>query len=92
MTSRLIDENGNDISAYDVRGELCIKGPTIMMGYSKRSNEGVIDKDGYLMTGDICYCDGKTKKWYIVDRKKVRDFYFHLIYYSTNELKGFDQG
>jgi acyl-CoA synthetase (AMP-forming)/AMP-acid ligase II len=27
-------------------------------------------KNGWLRTGDIAYCDGKSKKWYIVDRKK----------------------
>ncbi|KAF2029185.1 acetyl-CoA synthetase-like protein [Setomelanomma holmii] len=47
---KLVDEEGKDITAYDVRGEVCVH--------------------GYLRTGDILYCDGKTKLWYIVDRKK----------------------
>lgn len=28
--------------------------------------------NGWFHTGDIAYCDANTKKWYIVDRKKVR--------------------
>jgi long-subunit acyl-CoA synthetase (AMP-forming) len=58
---------------FDVRGELCIKGPTVMLGYlgdAKSTNE-TIDTEGWLRTGDICYCDAQTKKWYIVDRIKV---------------------
>ena len=37
-----------------------------------KANADSWDSDGYFKTGDIMYCDGETKKWYIVDRKKVR--------------------
>ena len=30
-----------------------------------------LPSDGYFHTGDIAYCDRKSKLWYIVDRKKV---------------------
>ena len=69
---KLIDGEGNDVSAYDVRGEMCIRGPTITSGYfeNPKANAESFDSDGYYKSGDIMYCDKKSKKWYIVDRKK----------------------
>lgn len=79
-TLRIIDDNGNDITAFDTRGELCIRGPTITSGYfeNPKANAESFDSEGFFKTGDIVYRDSKTEKWYIVDRKremiKVRGF------------------
>lgn len=69
---RLIDDNGNDITGYDVEGEICCRGPTVIPGYhnNPEANKASFDKDGFFRTGDIGYCDSKTKLFYIVDRKK----------------------
>ncbi len=52
-------------------GEICIKGPQVMKGYWQRPDETakVLDKDGWLHTGDIGIMDpqGFVR---IVDRKK----------------------
>jgi acyl-CoA synthetase (AMP-forming)/AMP-acid ligase II len=71
-THRLIDENDTDISAHNVRGEMCIRGPTIVRGYFENpaANAAAFDADGFYKTGDIMYCDAESGKWYIVDRKK----------------------
>lgn len=71
---RLIDDNGKDITDFDVRGELCVRGPTVIQGYfsNPKANADSYTRDGWFKTGDILYCDRKTKLWYIVDRKKVR--------------------
>ncbi|KAI9812709.1 MAG: hypothetical protein M1827_004465 [Pycnora praestabilis] len=72
LEAKLIDDNGNDVSAYDIRGELCLRGPTVITGYfeNEDANKLSYDEEGFFKTGDIAYCDGKTKRWYIVDRKK----------------------
>lgn len=69
---RLIDDDGNNISAYGVRGELCVRGSTVTPGYYKNPEANALsfDSDGWFKTGDIAYCDEATRKWYIVDRKK----------------------
>ncbi|KAK6378940.1 hypothetical protein LTS17_006643 [Exophiala oligosperma] len=69
---KLVDDEGKDISGYDVTGELCIKGPTVIKEYfnNPAANAETFDADGFFHTGDVMYCDGRTKLWYIVDRKK----------------------
>ncbi|MXR67568.1 long-chain-fatty-acid--CoA ligase FadD [Shewanella sp. JBTF-M18] len=64
------DEEGNVLPQGET-GELYAKGPQVMKGYWQRPEETakVIDKDGYLATGDIGYMDDKGF-FYIVDRKK----------------------
>lgn len=49
-----------------------MRGPTIIKGYfnNAAANAASYDSNGYFKTGDILYCDGATKLWYIVDRKK----------------------
>jgi 4-coumarate--CoA ligase len=71
---KLVDDEGKDISAGDTRGELCVRGPIVTRGYfeNEEANKRDFDEEGYFHTGDIAYMDGKTEKWYIVDRKKVR--------------------
>ncbi|KAK5198122.1 hypothetical protein LTS13_000999 [Exophiala xenobiotica] len=69
---KLIDDNDKDITAYNVPGELCIRGPTIITSYfgNETATKDSFDDEGYFKTGDVMYCDSKTKKWYIIDRKK----------------------
>lgn len=68
----MIDEDGNNISAYGVRGELCVRGPTVTPGYlnNLEANASSFDSEGWFKTGDIAFCDQSTRKWYIVDRRK----------------------
>ncbi|KAK5019859.1 hypothetical protein LTR16_000234 [Cryomyces antarcticus] len=80
LDAKLVDDDGKDISAYDVEGELCIRGPTVIPGYfeNPKANRESFDADGFYHSGDIGYCSSMTKLWYIVDRKKelikVRSF------------------
>ncbi|RAH65410.1 acyl--CoA ligase [Aspergillus aculeatinus CBS 121060] len=72
LEAKLIDHAGNNISAYNVRGEICVRGPTVTPGYFNNSaaNKESFDEDGWFHTGDIGYCARETGKWYIVDREK----------------------
>ena len=89
---KLVDsesDDGVEVGPYDVRGELCVRGPTVIKGYldNPEANKRDWDADGYFHTGDIVYCDSKTKLWYVVDRKKelikVRGFQV-----APNEIEG----
>lgn len=54
----------------DEKGELAIKGPQVMLGYWRNSDEtALVLKDGWLLTGDIGKMD-KDGYFYITDRKK----------------------
>ena len=66
----LRDDDGKDVAVGE-RGEICIKGPQVMLGYWKRPEETakMIDRDGWLATGDIGVIDERGFVR-IVDRKK----------------------
>ncbi|KJY00047.1 AMP-binding enzyme like protein [Zymoseptoria brevis] len=69
---KLVDDDGKDISDYGVRGELCVRGPTVIKGYydNPEANARDWDEDNFFHTGDIGWVDPDTKLYYIVDRKK----------------------
>lgn len=52
-------------------GEICTRGPQMMLGYLKKPKDTseMIDKDGWVHTGDIGYVD-KEKNVYVCDRVK----------------------
>ncbi|KAF3046660.1 hypothetical protein E8E12_011467 [Didymella heteroderae] len=72
MDAKLVDDEGRDITDYDVRGELCARGPLIVKGYynNPRANAESWDQDEYFHTGDIAVRHRDNGLWYIVDRKK----------------------
>ncbi|MDO5288682.1 MAG: long-chain fatty acid--CoA ligase [Pseudomonadota bacterium] len=53
------------------KGEICIKGPNVMLGYWKRpdASRDSLTADGYFRTGDVAYMD-EDGYLYIVDRCK----------------------
>ncbi|RPB05106.1 acetyl-CoA synthetase-like protein [Choiromyces venosus 120613-1] len=72
LEARIVDDEGTDISDYNVTGEICLRGPIITRGYfgNPDATRASWDLDGFYHTGDVGYCDRETKKWYLIDRKK----------------------
>ncbi len=67
---KVADDEGNPLPIEE-HGELCVRGPQVMLGYWQRPDETakVIDEEGWFRTGDIAKirADGYLQ---IVDRKK----------------------
>lgn len=70
--AKLVDEEGRDITEYDVAGELCVRGPLVVRGYynNEAANRSSFDEEGYFHTGDVALRKRSNGLWYIVDRKK----------------------
>ncbi|MCJ1390657.1 hypothetical protein MMC18_003518 [Xylographa bjoerkii] len=69
MEARIIDENGNEVVGERERGEILVRGPSLMSGYLAHSaaTQDAME-GGWLKTGDIGLCE--EGKWYILDRAK----------------------
>jgi long-chain acyl-CoA synthetase len=68
---KLVDPTTGEIAPVGQPGEICTKGPQIMVGYFNMPEETkhVIDADGYLHTGDVAIMD-EEGYLRIVDRTK----------------------
>lgn len=56
-TLKIIDPMTGAVLPRGERGELCIKGPTLMMGYINKKRDEAFDEEGYYHTGDGGYVD-----------------------------------
>ncbi|KAI8141384.1 hypothetical protein BJV82DRAFT_580395 [Fennellomyces sp. T-0311] len=70
MQSKIIDSDGKELGINEP-GELCVRGPNVMLGYKgdPEATANAIDKDNWLHTGDIVRKD-EEGNLYIVDRIK----------------------
>ncbi|GMS94147.1 hypothetical protein PENTCL1PPCAC_16322, partial [Pristionchus entomophagus] len=70
LQMKIIDpDNGKELPEGEA-GEICLRGPTVMMGYLGREKETrETIRDGWMHTGDIGYCDSEGDL-FIVDRLK----------------------
>ncbi len=68
---RLKDPGTGKVVAVGEPGEICVKGPQVMVGYHDKPEEtnAVFDQDGYLHTGDVAIQD-EEGYLRIVDRTK----------------------
>ena len=54
---KIVDPDTREVVARGQRGEICLKGPTLMIGYIGKAPEECFDEDGYYCTGDGGYVD-----------------------------------
>lgn len=71
VTCKIRNPNTGETLGLNQIGELCLKGPMIMMGYYKneKATKETFTEDGWLRTGDLARYD-EQKYFYIVDRLK----------------------
>jgi long-chain acyl-CoA synthetase len=63
-------ETGQNSLSTGETGELAVRGPQVMLGYYRQSEESArVKRDGWLLTGDIARLD-RDGYAFIVDRKK----------------------
>ncbi|KND93723.1 putative 4-coumarate--CoA ligase 2 [Tolypocladium ophioglossoides CBS 100239] len=69
--AKLIDNEGREVEVGQ-RGELCVRGPNVTLGYwrNESATREIIDEQGWLRSGDVAICN-KDGFFWIVDRKKV---------------------
>ena len=71
VEAKLIDpETGREVADGE-RGELCVRGPNVMVGYlgNPEATARTIDDDGWLHTGDVAVADAEGD-FEVVDRVK----------------------
>ncbi|KAK6250226.1 hypothetical protein SCA6_004231 [Theobroma cacao] len=71
MEAKIVDPVTGEALPPGQRGELWLRGPTVMKGYvgDENATAETLDSEGWLKTGDICYFDSEGFL-YIVDRLK----------------------
>ncbi|XP_017973556.1 PREDICTED: 4-coumarate--CoA ligase-like 9 isoform X1 [Theobroma cacao] len=71
MEAKIVDPVTGEALQPGQRGELWLRGPTVMKGYvgDENATAETLDSEGWLKTGDICYFDSEGFL-YIVDRLK----------------------
>ncbi|KAK8973476.1 hypothetical protein V6N11_064717 [Hibiscus sabdariffa] len=71
MEAKIVDPETGEAQPPGQRGELWLRGPTVMKGYvgDEKATAETLDSEGWLKTGDICYFDSQGFI-YIVDRLK----------------------
>lgn len=58
---KIVDPLTHAVVPVGERGEICIKGATLMMGYIGKTAEEAFDDEGYFCTGDGGYVDGQGR-------------------------------
>ena len=68
---KIINEAGTPVKQGDV-GEICVRGPSVMLGYWNRPNETreTLTADGWLKTGDLGHLDKNNLLYISGGRKK----------------------
>ncbi|MGY1867876.1 AMP-binding protein [Nocardia gipuzkoensis] len=63
-TVKIVDPLTGGVLARGERGEICVKGPTLMLGYLGTALDETLDADGYFHTGDGGYLDDADRLYW----------------------------
>ncbi|MFA1546301.1 class I adenylate-forming enzyme family protein [Actinomadura chokoriensis] len=58
VTLKIVDPLSGGVVPRGERGEICVKGPTLMMGYLGQPLDETLDDEGFFRTGDGGHLDG----------------------------------
>jgi fatty-acyl-CoA synthase len=64
VTVKIIDPLTSEIVPVGERGEICVKGPTLMLGYIGIALTDTLDADGFLRTGDGGHVDCQGRMYW----------------------------
>lgn len=64
VTLKIVDPLTGAIVDRGERGEICVKGPTLMLGYIGTPLDETLDADGFLCTGDSGYVDDEGRLYW----------------------------
>jgi fatty-acyl-CoA synthase len=64
VTVKIIDPLTGEIVTLGERGEICVKGPTLMLGYIGIPLTDTLDADGFLRTGDGGHVDAQGRMFW----------------------------
>lgn len=58
---KIVDPGTGAVLPLGERGEICVKGPTLMLGYIDKAPEQTFDEEGYFHTGDGGHVDAQGR-------------------------------
>ncbi len=61
---KIVDPRTREVVLRGERGEICIKGPTLMLGYLGKPVEACLDEEGFYCTGDGGYVDDRGRLYW----------------------------
>lgn len=68
---KILDDDHNVLNCFE-KGEIAISGPTLMNGYLEgESNFIEIDKERYVLSGDIGYLDDEGFLFFVSRKKRI---------------------
>jgi fatty-acyl-CoA synthase len=64
VTVKIVDPLSGEIVPVGEKGEICVKGPTLMLGYIGIPLTDTLDADGFLRTGDGGHVDAEGRMFW----------------------------